>query len=529
LLPEPKATHLSDRAAGIAFVLIAILWLSARAWFFNGYYTEDAPGYVGDAVAIATGTYAPRNHVNGLNVGTYAPVAIPLLVLGKTDVALSVWPLLCSLLGVASMAGSAAILFGRPFGAIAALLYATYPGDVFFSTVVMPDSIQAGWLSASMWLVVHASTETGRRASRWLVAAGAAMGICHLIRANGALLLPIGVCGVVFFRRGCREQPRRDIAVSTGTFLAGWLGVLLAEGFVYYITVGDFLFRFHVVSGHYGTVASIAQYGLNTHPLTIPWSAWAPLMWMHWGGWGTFNQDQAYHGLIFTWAVAALALDGAALAFSRRARSGKTVAAFVVAGFWLAWPLLYHQLGSQSLTQFVPIHRLSRHLVVYAPGAIIAVVVGIAIVWQAASGTLVRWGLAIVASGLFVLHSFLNFQAEIISYAAYHQIKDTYVRIRDHLPPETRTIVADPGDLGYFDFWLNPLGQQRVTLMPFAAYASCADLPRGVVLTYSNPGWSGLSAPVIQETVARLPCLVSPPPRWRLLYAGYPERIYVIP
>jgi 4-amino-4-deoxy-L-arabinose transferase-like glycosyltransferase len=514
---------------GIAVVLIAIVWLSARAWFFNGYYTEDAPGYVGDAVAIATGTFGPRNHVNGLNVATYAPVAIPLLVLGKSDIALSLWPLFCSLLGVVSVAGIAGILFGRPFAAIAALLYATYPGDVFFSTVVMPDSIQAGWLSASMLLVVLASAESGKRASRWLVAAGAAMGVCHLIRANGALLLPIGVCGVVLFLRVCREQPLRDVVVSTGTFLAGWIAVLLAEGFAYYVTVGDFLFRYHVVNGHYGTFASISQYGLNTHPLTIPWSAWAPLMWMRWGGWGIFNQDQAYHGLMFTWGVIALALGGATLLFSRRARSRTAVAAVAVAGFWLAWPLFYHQWGSQSLTHFVPIHRLSRHLVVYAPGAVIAAVVGAAIVWQAASGRLMRLALAMVACGLFVLHAYLNLQAETISYTAYHQIKDTYVRIRDHLPPDTRTIVADPGDLGYFDFWLNPLGEPRVTLWPFAAYPACSDLPSGVVLTYSNPGWAGLSAPVIQETVARLPCLVSPPAGWRLLYVGYPERIYVIP
>ena len=105
---------------------IGLLWLGLRILYWNGYYTEDAPGYVTDAIAIALRDYHARNHVNGLNIGTYAPVALPLLMFGKSEFALSLWPLLCSLLGVCSVGGIAAILFGRPFGVLAAFLYACY-------------------------------------------------------------------------------------------------------------------------------------------------------------------------------------------------------------------------------------------------------------------------------------------------------------------------------------------------------------------------------------------------------------------
>ena len=47
------------------------------------------------------------------------------------------------------------------------------------------------------------------------------------------------------------------------------------------------------------------------------------------------------------------------------------------------------------------------------------------------------------------------------------------------------------------------------------------------MLTQSNPGWEGCRA-VIQETVARLPCLVHPPANWRLVYDGYPAKVYQI-
>ena len=137
-----------------------------------------------------------------------------------------------------------------------------------------------------------------------------------------------------------------------------------------------------------------------------------------------------------------------------------------------------------------------------------------------------RTSLTAVALAMLLLHLQFNFKGEEIAHRAYHAIKGTYTRIRDRLPPDTRRIVADPGDLGFFDFWLNPLNGERVQLVAFANYSECTQLTEGVVLTFSNPGWHGLSALAIQETVARLPCLLHPPTTWQLLYEGFPERIY---
>jgi hypothetical protein len=226
--------------------------------------------------------------------------------------------------------------------------------------------------------------------------------------------------------------------------------------------------------------------------------------------------------------VLALVIGGTIVALTRRSVPRRLIAALAIAAFWLTWPLLYHQLGSQSLTQFIPIHRLSRHLVVYAPGAILAIAVGSSILWSVARSTGARTIYIAATIPLLVFHLHANVKAETISYRAYHQIKDTYSRIRDRLPAKTRTIAADPGDLGFFDFWLNPLGAERVRLVPLSNYATCQDLTAAVVLTYSNPGWQGLNAPVIQDTVKRLPCLLRPPPNWRLIYDDYPEKVYQI-
>ena len=91
-----------------------------------------------------------------------------------------------------------------------------------------------------------------------------------------------------------------------------------------------------------------------------------------------------------------------------------------------------------------------------------------------------------------------------------------------------KTLIGDPGDLCFFDFWLNPLGVERVRLSPFVNYSRCDELAGAVVITRASPGWHGAQAPVIRETVERLPCLVAPPPSWRLLYDGYPEQVFAI-
>jgi len=514
----------------LALLAIVSLWLALRAVYFNGYYTEDAPGYVTDAIWFVLGDYHARHYVNGLNVGTYLPVALPIWILGKREIALALWPLACSLVGLLSIAGSARILFGRPYGVLAAFLYATHPGDVFFSTVVMPDALQAGWVSLSLLLAVVAYASPGSPRRAVLTGAGIAMGVCHLIRANDVLLLPVGIAAVLACSTIWGGRRPAAAALDCAAYASGWALVSVAEGVAYLRGAGDFFLRFRVVDRHYGTVESIARAGLNTDPGTIPLSLLAPASWWLRGGWGELNQDQAYHGLLFCWAIALLAIGTVALTVPRARANRRALAGFGIAAAWLLWPLLYHQFGSQSLTRQVPMHRLSRHLVVYAPGAMLAIVAGCFLTGEAiraANSARLRRAAASLGVLALAVHSWFNWKGEQIAFGAFHRIKDTYVRIREHIPEGTRTIVADPGDLCFLDFWMNPLGSERVRMVPYAAYERCEQIQEGIILTHANPGWQG-GAPIILETLARLPCLAQPPVNWRLVYRGHPERVYLV-
>jgi Dolichyl-phosphate-mannose-protein mannosyltransferase len=514
----------------LALLAVIAVWLALRVAYWNGYYTEDSPGYVTDAIWMAVGNYHVRNHVNGLNVGTYLPVAVPIAVFGKSEVALSLWPLACSLLGLLSVASATRVFFGERAAVLSALLYATYPGDVFFSTVVMPDAIQSGWLSLSICLIALAQRAPSGR--KLLVGGGIAMGVCHLARSNDVLLMPIGVLAAIVCALVWRRRTIGNAVGDAAAYISGWALVAAVEGLVYAATAGDFLWRLHVVQRHYGTPDSIVRAGLNIDPRTIPFSLFAPVSWWARGEWGwqSLNQDQAYHGLLFCWAVLLLTAGLVAARQLRRLADARTLAGLAVAVAWLLWPILYHQFGSQSLTAYVPMHRLSRHLVVYAPGAIFAVAAGVTVLARAIREahsirlSAAAWTLAALA---LLVHLSVNRQGERMAFENFHAIKDTYVRIRERLPAGTRTITADPGDLCFFDFWLNPPASERVRMVAFAAVPDCGEIRDGVVLTQSNPGWAG-AAPVIVDTVRRLPCLTEPPPAWQLLYRGYPERVFVV-
>jgi hypothetical protein len=396
----------------------------------------------------------------------------------------------------------------------------------------MPDSIQAGWISASMFLVVlaYAGAETRRK---WiLAAAGAALGCCHLVRANDAILLPVGVGAAVLLSLFWKRQTSRASIASALVYLTGWALVVALEGLAYLWAASDFLLRLHVVTRHYGTLDSIGTWGLNIDPTTLPYSVFPPLNWWARGGWGDLNADSAYHGLVFCLALGSLLIGAMVLRSASEQRSPRVAGGFAVAVLWFAWPLLAHQFGSQSITHFVPMHRLSRHFVVYAPGAIFATVAGWCLIAEASSAWRLassRRALMAAAGAILLLHVYFNWQGERIAYAGYHRIKDTYARIRQRLPAGAHTMIADPGDLCFFDFWLNPLGTERVRMIAFSAYSRCEELPGGVVLTQSNPGWVQLNATIIQETVGRLPCLIQPPADWRLVYDGAPEKVYEIP
>ena len=500
-----------------------LVWAALRAFFFIGYYMEDAPGFATDAVSWASGSWEPRTNLPGLRIGTYIPAGMAISVLGKTELALSAWPLASSLAGTLALLGICSRLKLGWWGWLALLLWISYPGDIIFSTVLMPDAIQTGWLLVAIWLALVGIT--GQRRTIPLIGSGLTIGLCYLVRENAVILVPVLLSAPLLLARD--SDGWRSRLWQAGLIAAGMAAVVAGEAIYYGVAYGAPGLRFAVSHAYYGGAEALNRHGLNADPWTIPGSLLPPLEWFRIGMplW-TLHPGQAYHAHAFVLGL--LAWLAGALAIARM--DGPDWRTFVWLSIWAWWPVLYHQFGSQSLTAFVPIHRLPRQLVLYAPAAITMVAWVAALMTRhrpahrlaaAAAAVCLAIGLLVHASGV---NQGLRLQSAIVA-----QTTSIYDRLVDNLQGYRGRIYIDSAEVGLLDYFLNPLGSEAVVqINDIFASPSCAAFEGAVVVTHSNPGWSFSPPPVLLDSARRrLPCLVQPPPSWKPLSPPWlPERIY---
>ena len=512
-----------DRAP---LITALVVWAALRMFFYVGYYMEDAPGFVADAVSWASGSWEPRTNLPGLRIGTYIPAGIAISLLGKTELALSLWPLASSLAGTLALIGICSRLQIGRWSLLAAGLWAAYPGDVIFSTVLMPDAIQTGWFLVATWLALAGCTGRWRTAA--LLASGAVFGFTYLVRENAVILAPVLVTAPLLLARD--DGDLRSRLRKSGLILAGLAAIVASEAVYYGLANGTPGLRFTVSHAYYGGAEALNRHGLNADPWTIPGSLLPPLEWLRIGmPWGSLHPGQAYHAYAFVLGL--LAWCAGLLVFLRMGGSERR--AFLWMSIWAWWPVLYHQFGSQSLTSFVPIHRLPRQLILYAPAAITLVA------WTGAHLTRHRAAhprVAAIASiglamGLLVHASGIS-QGLRLQSAMIGQTTTIYDRLIANLAGYRGRIYIDSAEVGLLDYFLNPLGVEPVVRAHdiFSA-PSCAAFEGAIVVTHSNPGWSFSPAPVLLDSARqRLPCLEQPPPTWKQIQ-GAPwlrERIYTV-
>jgi hypothetical protein len=502
-----------------------LLWAGLRVTFYIGYYMEDAPGFVADAVSWASGTWQPRTSLPGLRIGTYIPAGMAMALFGKTEIAISVWGLVSSLAGLLAFIGICARLGLGRWRWLAALLWAAYPGDVLLSTVLMPDAIQTGWFLVAIYLAVAGCT--GQRKMAALAASGAALGGCYLIRENALILAPVVVATPLLIGR--HDGPLTARLRQSLMILGGLLTVAALEAMYYGIVVGDPGRRLTVAHDYYGGPDSLARHGLNVDPWTIPGSLLPPLEWIRTGlPPMALHSGQAYHAYAFVLALLAWL---AALPMAVRMTDPER-RAFAWMSLWVWWPVLYHQFGSQSVTSFVPMHRLSRQLILYGPGAVMVVAWVAAHVakhggrppMKAAAAVVLVAGLVVHAGG--VLEG-LGLQSAIIS-----RTTTIHDRLVANLIGYRGRVFIDSAEVGLIDYFLNPLGAEPVVhVQDVFSATSCGAFEGAIVVTHSNPGWSFQPPPILLgDAQRRLPCLAHPPPTWTPLHAAawLPERIYSV-
>ena len=347
--------------------VIATLALVVRLWLFNGLNWDDDPDYVARSWQVLQGQGLIYTDNNGFRIGTYYPAALFYALFGVNNFSCGAYALTVSMAAVVGAYLLGGMLFNSRTGLIAALLLAVYPLDVELASRLMPDGLLAGFSLFAVYFLFRGDVHNSRGPgdvlrARWSYAAsGFLLGWCALVNMSAVVLILFFTLyfflSAGFFIRKCRKSGWARViwqfVVLRYAILAGaFLVVASVEGLLYYKFTDDFFFKYHNTLSHYAGV-----HGFNTD-LTM-----YPRIMFHLGRDWTFRFQglaTSYYGFYY---IAALAAFGYGL--TRRRMEVYAVL------LWVLTVFCYLQWGSMSFTEYLPFHRLPRHLSLVTPAMIL--------------------------------------------------------------------------------------------------------------------------------------------------------------
>ncbi len=203
----PGAGSTAGRVA-VFLTLLGILGFSLRVLFglgFSGYVAGDAPSYDALAKALAEGRGYVNSHTG--EPTAFRPPGYPFFLAAVyrayPQADLRLFRVLqavlsaCTILAVYSLARACA---ERKIALVAAALFAVYPSSIFFSALLITETLAVFLLVLFLLLLTRAIREEGRRRTAWLAASGVLLGLSTLVRPI-TLLLPLYLIALLLLVR----------------------------------------------------------------------------------------------------------------------------------------------------------------------------------------------------------------------------------------------------------------------------------------------------------------------------------------
>ncbi len=327
-------------------LLLCALLLAAfelRLLLFTGLQRSDDPGYVLDAFDLVHGALALPDYVNGLRILTLLPLGLCLRLLGVTPLSIALYPLLSSVLLVLAAWLLGRRLFGLAGGLIAATLAVFHPLDINLATWMLPD-VPMALFSALAVLALLRSRR--KRTIAPAVVAGLLLGACWLVKESGLIcfVIPPAFAAAEWIGDRPRGGDLRRIFGRAAVALAAALGVVALEAAVYRVVAGSWGYRFEILRSFYNAPGAAERFEL------VRDLGFYPKVMFLWAV-DYAHPDTRFYGYFFFAAAA-----GLVVALRRRRFPELLPAAWFLAVF------LFAQFGSSRLTEYVPFHRLPRHL-----------------------------------------------------------------------------------------------------------------------------------------------------------------------
>lgn len=314
---------------GFGLFLLALL---LRLACFTGLIASDDLVYSAYAQLIAEGRYTLEYHHFAIRYGLILPAGLLYGLIGVSEWSTIAVPLFTSSLSVVLLALIATRLFGVRAGLIAALLLATFPLQLRYATVLVPEPIVECYVLLA--LLVYVRTEDWAPMALGALA-GALIGVAYLTKEPALFIIP-----ALLIDAALRRRWRQAFGVALG------IGAVIALEHAYYLAMtGDLLFRPHAMAAHNRDLTGykgdidiiLGDLGYRLfkaypHMMLVP------------------SKDFGIHSL------AALVLSAVALL---RFRNDRRTYFLLI---WASLPWIYLNFGTSSFNQYIPIPVAPRYI-----------------------------------------------------------------------------------------------------------------------------------------------------------------------
>jgi 4-amino-4-deoxy-L-arabinose transferase-like glycosyltransferase len=310
---------------------IVVLALGLRLMFFTGFVGSDDSVYMEAAVDLAERGRWVGQDLASSRLGFVAASAAGIKVFGLNEFGAVSVSLVASLATVVLVYLLGRLYFDERAGLLAAAIFAFYPLNIVFSTILVPETLLSCLMAAG--LLAYAAGDRPRPLSLAAsVGAGALFGLAYLVKEPAVLLL--GALGLTWMVVLVRQ---RRIEKAWVAVVIGFTLIVAAEVLMRYLTTGTPFERFRISS-------QTITHGMATWQEEREQSYW--YLYLR-SMFVSFYQV----GLLF------YLLAGALLVAWMKKRRLPTP--LVV---WAAVILVYLAFGSVSFTSYVPLPKQPRYL-----------------------------------------------------------------------------------------------------------------------------------------------------------------------
>jgi 4-amino-4-deoxy-L-arabinose transferase-like glycosyltransferase len=309
-------------------MVIALLILSAavRLICFTGLIASDDVGYASYAQKLSGGDYQLHAHHYALRYGVIVPLAALYHLFGIHEWTTIILPLVLSSLSPLLIALLALRLNGHTAAWIAGLMLATFPVEIRYASILVPEPLLQTAILAGVLLFLLALEH---RSAMFIALSGMVCGAAYLVK-EPAIFVSLALMVYTILRK----EWRLAILFSLGTGM-----VIISELTWYWAQSGDFLFRVHSMAAHNQTAEAMEANQNLPYRLLMQYPKW-------------MLEPNIHFGLH---SVLAVVLSGIALL---RRRSHATQLLML----WAAMPLLYLNFGSSSLRGYWALPAAPRYL-----------------------------------------------------------------------------------------------------------------------------------------------------------------------